>query len=257
MAITVRHTPVGALGQLALSVGQSAGKSVRAQRGLALLQHALAVRQQQARERAQEQAFALQSAVAGRIRRTPTSQREATKDTAFDRMLFREAQGKQAQEKQLEQLNRMNEQGAIDPATFEQNKLRIMGGQAVSFPRTTEPTVPVGVRRAPFATKLRSLQDEMEQVLAWKYSGNPEESPWGNKEEINKVQQRIQRQIDDVVAAEQRAFSVGTPGRTSEAPSATAPAKPDFAGRWEGQQVRNKETGQTFEWRKGAWNLVG
>jgi len=169
-------------------------------------------------------------------------------------MLFREGREKQAQEKQLEQLNRMNEQGAIDPATFEQNKLRIMGGQAVSFPRAAEPTTPIGVRRAPFTTKLRSLQDEMEKVLEWEYSANPKESPWGSLEGVKKVKQRIQKQIDEVVADEQRAFGSGAePKQTSPT---SAPAKPDFDGRWDGQQVRSNRTGAIHEWRNGAWNLV-
>lgn len=258
MPIVVDYTPVGALSNLAALAGRGAGKSVRAQRGLALLEHALAMRRQQAGERAQNKAFALQSAMAGvsgRAARTPISPKEATRDSAFDRMVYQAAQKKQTQEKMLEQLNRMKSQGVIDDAVFEQNKLRIMGGQAISIPRQAEPTTPVGVRRAPYASKIRMLQNELERIQDWKYASNPEDFPQGGKEGIESAQQRIQNRIDELIQAEQRAFSGGQKPVESTTKPATV-EKPPGKGQWEGQRIRNTETGTMFEWHNGKWDRV-
>lgn len=255
MAIKVDYSPVGTLLELAKTAGQGAGKRVRSDRAMRALSFALALKREQDQKRAQDRAFALQSAMASRIARTPTTTQRPQTGSAFDRMILQAAQAKQAQEEQMQQLDRMKESGVIDNTTYEQNKLRIIGNQSVRFPEVREPraaTIPTSVKRSPFTERIRTLRDEMDQVLQWKYAGNPEESPWGGQEGIDKQQARIQAQIDELSAQQQRAFGM-TP--SAEAPK-SAPATPPGPGKWEGQKARNDMTGEVFEWQNGTWNKV-
>jgi len=249
MAIRVEYAPAGALLSLAQQLGEKRGDQARAARGLAILDYAMKRQEEQRRARAQEQAFALQSAVAARAARTPTARTETKTSGAFDRMLMEAAQKKESQEQQLEQLTRMREQGVIDDAVFEQNKLRVMGDQAVSFPRpAAETTPPVGVRRAPYTEKVRTLREELDNILQWKYASNPEKSPWGSREGVTAAQQKIEQQIADITAQEQAAF-----GLTPPTPAKQPENKPPNPGQWDGQRAFNPETKETWVWRNGAW----
>jgi len=83
------------------------------------------------RQQAQERAFTLQTAALQT--RTPTSRRQAVSP-------FAKAVG-QRQVLQLEELNTQLRRGQVDPLTYSRNKLRILGGQAVQYPKAPEPAI--------------------------------------------------------------------------------------------------------------------
>lgn len=148
MPIKIEYAPVGAL----LGLAQAAGVGQRQQRGaeldLAFVGMSLAAQARNAQIaagiQAQDQAFALQTAAAARMARTPT--RVQPTDSVLGRMQWRESQQEfrqeQEQKVQLEQLQKMFEAGDITERQRRQAEMGIEKGDMALVRRTLFPKEP-------------------------------------------------------------------------------------------------------------------
>ena len=152
MPIVVKHSPVGALGQLAVSAGQARGAQIRADQDLQFTSMALAARDRSAqigmaaRDRASEQAFRFQQAASTQI-----AKRQAVSPDTRDLQLRLQRTVKEAQTS-----------GIYTPVQLKQMQIKAnMGderGLASFIGR--EPTAP----RAPVRTARRRELDERLEV---------------------------------------------------------------------------------------------
>ena len=128
---TMTTAPMGAALRLAEMSGRGIGWQQAFERDIKLMALAQQRQAESNRQQAQERAFTLQTAALQT--RTPTSRRQAVSP-------FAKAVG-QRQVLQLEELNTQLRRGQVDPLTYSRNKLRILGGQAVQYPKAPEPAI--------------------------------------------------------------------------------------------------------------------
>lgn len=167
MPITVKYAPVGAL----LGLAQAAGIGERQQRGevadLAFIQMSLSAQARNAeiaaRMQAQDQAFALQTAAATRIARTPT--RVQPTDAVLGRMQWQTGQRELQQQTQIDQLNMMRAGGQIDQAQYERAKLGLMTGNEALVRGALLPKKPVTKPLVSFAQEKSYFDDRWKRQL--------------------------------------------------------------------------------------------
>lgn len=130
MPITVRYGAPGTLLGLARAAGEGVRRQREAELDLAFIDLGLTAQARNARIaaqiQAQDQAFALQTAAATRIARTPT--RAAAPDAVLGRMQWREGREELQQQTQMEQLDKMLVAEEINQAQYERAKLGVMAG---------------------------------------------------------------------------------------------------------------------------------
>ena len=146
MPITLRYGAPGTLLGLARATGVGQRQQREAELDLAFIDSSLTAQARNARiaaqVQAQDQAFALQTAAATRIARTPT--RVAAPDAVLGRMQWQAGREELQQQTQIEQLNRMLAAEEINQAQYERAKLGIMAGipglvRGVTPPKPTKP----------------------------------------------------------------------------------------------------------------------
>lgn len=261
MGIKIDYSPAFPALSLAKAAGEGQRKAQAVSQDLQLIN--LSMQQQALRDRRQEsdRAFAMQQAMAGRAARTPTARAEIKSpmaDPAMLRQMQKQQYGEFGQSQQMQQLNQMLESGSIDSTTYEQNKLRIMGGQSVRFDEAEK--APLSVRRLPFTQKRSMLEKELDNVLKWEGSPNPEENPWKSEEALQSHKQQIIRRLQTLTVEEQSAFGMGPVDPTAQgstAPTVAASSPPPGRGNRKGHQRRNTDTGELWEWDGSDWNSVG
>jgi len=271
MPIRISHAPVGA----ALSLARIAGEGAGFQQAFSQDTHLLGLALQQQRmadeRQAGERAFALQSAMADRISRTPTAASRRGVDTPLDRMLLKRQLGKEERaardQAQMDQLDQLRASGGLSAAAYERAKLGVMARNeglvraALAGAKPEKPRISqaqeLSLLRTPFARKRKALETQRENLEEWRGAPNVAER-YGSFDAWKRQLDSVTQQIQQLDTEEMKVVDAFRAGRTVDPVTRkTGPQPPPQKGEWDGQLDRSKKTGRIYEWRKDKWNLVG
>ena len=249
---TMTTAPMGAALRLAEMSGRGIGWQQAFERDIKLMALAQQRQAESNRQQAQERAFTLQTAALQT--RTPTSRRQAVSP-------FAKAVG-QRQVLQLEELNTQLRRGQVDPLTYSQNKLRILGGQGVQYPETFAPKSPTeaylsAVTAGPRAQlemlkkgRMRHEQFLMDPSISDEQAASRRKQLDVYDAEIERVARQLRTQ------AEALYDPLTGRGQPEQAPAQPEEDLPDPAGYSEGHILRNTADGTRVILQNGQWRQM-